>query len=596
MTQTIRRPDTTADVVVDWDAVPADEEADAADLANYISMRDEGRLSEDDFRRIRLLNGIYGIRGETRLQMVRVKVPQGVLNATQLRMLAKIGEEHSRGFGHITTRQNFQFHLTPIEETPHVMRMVASVGLTTREACGDAVRNTGADHLSGVGPDQIFDVTPWGRAVSDHFLRNSAAQRLPRKFKVAFSGTEADLGQAMINDIGPIATRNPETGKLGFKILVGGGLGATPHEAKILEPFTRMEDLIPTCDAILRVFDHYGERRNRNRARLKWLIDKLGIDEFRELVTAERRAVLSVSGVNPGIPEVVLRSGADREIEERPRALLPPLNGSRRLNQWVNTNVLATKDGRFAVYATIPIGDITTTQFLGLADITDDFGSYEGAQADIRITNRQNVIFRGIEAGRVFALWDRLEAIGLGDADAHAASDPVSCPGADTCNLAITQSSGLARAIRTTLDADGLSGANVNINISGCSNSCGQHHLADIGLFGLERRMNGRSVPGYQLMVGGGLREDGASFGNKIARIPAKRAPEAVALLISRWQAERSNGEDFRAWSDRSGRARVAELVSGFDQIPAYEDDRDPYVDFGEVTDFVVELGQSECG
>ncbi len=594
-TTTGARPATAAEVVIDWAAVPPDEEADARDFERYIAERDSGVLVDDDFRRIRLTNGIYGIRGEDRLQMVRVKIPQGVLAPEQLRVLAKVGEEHSRGFGHITTRQNFQFHLVPIEEATAVMRMLASVGLTTREACGDTVRNVAADHMSGIGPDQIFDVTPWGRAVTDHFLRNPAGQRLPRKFKIALTGSEADLGQAAINDIGPIATRHPETGELGFKVLVGGGLGTTPHEAKVLEPFTSMADLIPTCEAILRVFDRAGERGNRNRARLKWLIQKIGIEEFRELVFAERHAVISVSGTNPGIPEVVRAAAADKEITASALAVLPPTNGNERLARWAKTNVVATQDGQFAVYVTTPLGDVTTAQFFGLADISEDFGPYGDAPADLRITNRQNVIFRGVAADRVLELWERLDAIGLGEPDAHSAGDPVSCPGADTCNIAITQSRGLAKAISERLRTDGVAASDVTINISGCSNSCGQHHLADIGFFGMERRINDRSVPDYQVLVGGGLRTDGASFGNRVGRLPAKRVPEATSVLISTWQSDAAEGESFRAWSDRLGRKEVSTLLAPFDEIGDYDGDRDAYVDFDETSDFEVALGQAEC-
>ncbi len=590
MTQVYARPATAADVVVDLTAVPEVEEAETRDFERYSAERDAGTLDEEDFRRIRLCNGIYGIRGETRLQMVRVKVPQGVVTAEGLRVMAKIADEKSRGFGHITTRQNLQFHLVRIEEVPTVMRWVASVGLTTREACGDTVRNVAACHLAGGCPEEILDVTAWGQAVTDHFLRNPIAQRLPRKFKINFSGCVQDCGQGAINDVGVIAVRHPETGEAGFRIILGGGLGPTPHEALPLEDFTRPEDVLITVEAVMRVFDREGERKNRNRARLKWLVDKIGIDALREKVVAERRAVIAVSGVNAGIPDVVAR--VDAHLPARPAgapAALPQPNGNAAFARWVETNVVVTRDGLTAAYVTLPLGDVTAAQFLGLADVVEDFGS------DCRTTNRQNFVLRGIPGGRLGELFARLDAVGLGEADAHAAADPVSCPGADTCNLAMTQSRGLARAIRSGLQDAGLGTAPVRINISGCSNSCGQHHLADVGFFGMERRLHERSAPGYQTLVGGGIGDAGAVFGRKVGKLPAKRIPEAVVALVARFETEREAGEDFRSWSGRAGTDALGAALAAFDNVPDYDTDPEAYVDWDETGAYEVQLGQGEC-
>jgi len=592
MTQTLR-PTAAEDVEIDFAAVPPAEEADIADLERYIAERDAGILAEEDFRRIRLNNGIYGIRHEDRLHMVRVKFNGGRVDARQLRVLAKVAADHSRGFGHITTRQSIQFHLVRIEQVPTVMRMVASAGTTTREACGDTVRNIQADPLAGVWPGQPFDVTPWARAAFHHFLRNPAAQRMPRKFKINFSGDFNDWGQAAINDIGPIAVRHPETAELGFKVLVGGGLGTTPYEAEVLEEFTPQEWLMPTLEAILRVFDREGNRKNRNRARLKWVLQRIGIEAFRELVFAERGAVIAVSGTNPGIPRIVSEAGADRETAQMRPAEKPAPNGNVRFGRWLDTNVVAGTDGRFVAFATTPLGDITTAQFLGLADIAEDFG--EGADADMRFTNRQNLVVRAVQPSRIEELWSRLDAIGLGEPNVHAAGDPVSCPGADTCNLAITQSRGLARAIRDELATTGLADVPVKINISGCSNSCGQHHLGEIGLFGMERRFNGMAAPGYQLMVGGGLGMEGVSFGLRVAKLAAKKAPAAVAALLTAYDADRVAGQTFREWTATVGKDKLEALVADHDSLPSYEEDPDGYIDFDESTPFKVNLGQGEC-
>lgn len=596
MTQTLRPTDADA-VDIDLAAIPAPEEAEVRDFERFITERDCGTLAEEDFRRIRLNNGIYGIRHQENVHMVRVKFPGGVVRAEQFRVLAKVAATQARGFGHITTRQNIQFHLVAIAEVPTVMRWVASAGMTTREACGDTVRNVQADPLAGVWPGQPFDVTPWAEATFRHFLRNPAAQRLPRKFKINFSGDFNDWGQAAINCIGPIAVTHPETGELGFRVLVGGGLGTTPFEAEALEDFTPQAWLVPTMEAILRVFDREGERSNRNRSRLKWLIQKIGIEEFRARVLAERTAVIAVSGVNPVVPALVVAAGADRAPLTVPPAEKPTTEDAR-LSHWLQTNVVATTDGAFAAFVTIPLGDITTAQFLGLADIVEDFDSVglaEGSGADVRFTNRQNLVFRGVAPVRLGELWQRLDAIGLGGGDAHAAGDPVSCPGADTCNLAITQSRGLARAIRDQLALSELGDVAVKINISGCSNSCGQHHLGEIGLFGMERRFHGSSAPGYQLMVGGGLGLEGVNFGMRVAKLAAKRAPEAVATLVGAYDADRSAGQTFRAWATTVGKDKLQALVRDFEGLGTPDEEPDGYIDWDEALPFEVNLGQGEC-
>lgn len=593
MTQ-ILRPTDPAGVRIDLDAVPPAEEAEIRDFERYMGDRECGVLAEEDFRRIRLNNGIYGIRHRENIHMVRVKFPGGVVRAEALRVLAKVGTAYARGFGHITTRQNIQFHLVAIDDVPTVMRWVASAGMTTREACGDTVRNVQADPLAGVWPGQPFDVTPWAEATFRHFLRNPAAQRLPRKFKINFSGDLNDWGQAAINCIGPIAATHPETGELGFRVLVGGGLGTTPFEAQELEDFTPQAWLIPTMEAILRVFDREGERRNRNRSRLKWLVQKIGIEEFRAKVFAERNAVIAVSGVNPGVPDIVVAAGADRRGVATAPAVKPETDDPA-LAAWLRSNVVATTDGAFAAFVTIPLGDITTAQFLGLADIVEDFAAPGARDADVRFTNRQNLVFRGVGGEDVAELWSRLAAIGLGGSHAHAAGDPVSCPGADTCNLAITQSRGLAKAVRDKLLREDLAEVAVKVNISGCSNSCGQHHLGEIGLFGTERRFHGTSAPGYQLMVGGGLGSEGVSFGMRVAKLAAKHAPDAVAALVAAYDADRGAGQTFRSWARTTGKDKLQALVADFEGLGTPEDEPDGYVDWDETMPFAVNLGQGEC-
>ena len=428
-------------------------------------------------------------------------------------MLGTIAREYSRGWGHITTRQNVQFHFVALERIPALMRDLGAVGLTTREACGDTVRNVAGCHLAGACPFEVLDISPWAEATFRHFLRHPYGQRLPRKFKINFSGCATDCGQAMFNDVGVVAvTRARPDGacEAGFRVFVAGGLGATPHPAQALEEFTSRDDLLATIEAILRVFDHAGNRDNKLRARMKWLVDTLGIDEVRTpgpqgTPPAARRRRLARR--DPGGRRRAGRRPG-RHLPRRLRARLGPagrvpveIAGGNPYARWERANVVrGVARGTVSAYAHCRLGDVTADQFDGLAALQRRLG------AEVRVTNRQNVVFRGLDESQLPELHAGLDALGLGRPGAELARDVVSCPGADTCNLAVTQSRGLASAIDAALDEAGLAEVGgVRVNISGCSNSCGQHHTADIGFFGLERRAHGRPAPGYQLLLGGHL-------------------------------------------------------------------------------------------
>jgi sulfite reductase (ferredoxin) len=561
-----------------------------------------GTMDEDVFRVMRLNNGIYGQRQGGTNQMVRIKLPAGSITPEQFEVMAHISEQHSRGWGHITTRQNIQFHFVELTEVPEVMRVLGSVGLTTREACGDTVRNVMACHLAGACPYEKLDVTAWAEATYRHFVRNPVGQRLPRKFKVNFSGCSTDCGQAMFNDVGVVATtRTLLDGSTedGFRIFIAGGLGATPHPALALEDFTSREDLLPTIEAVLRVFDQAGNRDNKLRARLKWLVDTLGIDEVRRRVVKVRHTLPASSTWPGGIPEEVLKAGdapAGRSSTETPsevgqgvRVELLPSDPYRR---WVAASVIrGVANGTVSAVAYAHLGDITTSQFSSLAAIQRELG------ADVRLSNRQNVVFRALTETQLPLLFERLEEIGMARPGAELARDVVACPGADTCNIAVTQSRGLAKAIGTLLEEEGLAEVGgVRINISGCTNSCGQHHASDIGFFGAERRAHGRSAPGYQMLLGGYVGEEQIHFGDKALRLPAKTAPEAAVRVIRRFAAERKAGETFRSWLDRSGGARgVGASLKELDHFPSPEEAPEYYADYDETGPFVAAVGDSEC-
>ncbi|MBV9039738.1 MAG: nitrite/sulfite reductase [Acidimicrobiia bacterium] len=579
--------------------------AQRADIDKFRTQLDlylNGEVDEDAFRVFRLNNGIYGQRQGGHNQMVRVKVPYGSIQPDQLDMLAHIADTYSRGWGHITTRQNIQFHYVQLEQVPDVLEDLASVGLTTREACGDTVRNIQGCHLAGACPFEVLDISPWAEATFRYLLRYPYSQRLPRKFKINFSGCTTDCGQAMFNDVGIIAVGRPRpdgTVEPGFKVFFAGGLGANPKAAQALEEFTSREDLMPTIEAVLRTFDHYGNRDNKLRARMKWLLDTMGVDELRQRILKERKFLRASTTWAHGIPEYVQEHGdapAGVSTTTDPTAMGWGTNVTFKhrdpYGRWDDANVVrGVAKGTVSAYAYARLGDITSDQFRALASTQREL------RAEVRVTNRQNVVFRGLTEEQLPTLYARLNAIGMAEPGAELARDVVSCPGADTCNLAVTQSRGLASDIGRALEEAGLADVGgVRVNISGCTNSCGQHHVADIGFLGVERRAHGKPAPGYQMLLGGRLGQMEVQFGVKALRLPAKATGEATVRVVSRFANEREAGEEFGNWLDRVGGASaIAAELKDLDQFPTPEERPDFYVDFDETGPYVAEVGAGEC-
>ncbi len=595
----VATPEVTVDgePVVDPD-IAVDIEKFETQLSRYLA----GDLEEDAFRVFRLNNGIYGQRQGGHNQMVRVKIPAGVLSAAQLDMLGQVVDRYSRGWGHITTRQNLQFHFVPLEQVPAVMRDLMSVGLTTREACGDTVRNVQACHLAGACPYEVLDVTAWAEATYRHFVRNPISQRMPRKFKINFSGCATDCGQAMFNDVGVVATtRRLDDGTVepGFRVYVAGGLGATPHPALALEEYTPREELLATIEAVLRVFDHNGNRENKLRARMKWLVDTLGFEELQRQVFKERHLLVASATWPGGIPEHVRKHG-DAPAGVASNTTPTPVGQGTSValrrrgayERWEDANVVRGVARRtVSAYAWARLGDVTSDQFRALASIQRELG------AEVRVTNRQNLVFRNLREEQLGTLFDRLSAIGMAEPGAELARDVVACPGADTCNLAVTQSRGLADAIGTALEAEGLAEVGgIRTNISGCPNSCGQHHVADVGFFGVERRAHGRTAPGYQMMLGGRVGDEKIHFGQKALRLPAKNAVEATVRVVRRFRDERQPAETFSDWLERAGGpSAIADDLRDLDRFPTPDEAPDHYVDFDETGPYEAVVGASEC-
>lgn len=578
-----------------------------ADIAKFRRMLDgylAGEIDEDVFRVFRLTNGIYGQRQGGQNQMVRIRMPYGAVTAEQFDVIADLTERYSRGWAHITTRQNIQMHFVQLPDIPEFLEHLGSVGLSSREACGDTVRNVQGCHLAGACPFEVIDISAWADAANEHFLRNPLGQRLPRKFKINFSGCETDCGQAMFNDAGVIAVsrqRDDGTVETGFRVFVAGGLGASPHAALAVEDFTSREDLMPTLESILRVFDQTGNRDNKLRARMKWVVDELGWEETQRRILATRKLLPASATWPGGIPDVVAERGdapaglgadAPTPVGHGVSVTLGARRTTDAYDRWQSANVVRGVANRtVSAYAWCELGDVTAAQLRGLAGIVRDF------DVDARVSNRQNVVLRDLDESQLPALFDRLTQLGMAQPGAELVRDVVSCPGADTCGLAVTQSRGLAKAIGEALAEEGLDEVGgVRINISGCMNSCGQHHVADIGFFGVERRAHGRSAPGYQMLLGGYVGQETIHFGDKALRLPAKTAADAAVRVLRRFVDERGAGESFRNWLERAGGA--TSVAAGLRDLDAFPDpDEAPhfYVDFDETAPFVPDIGESEC-
>ncbi len=562
-------------------------------LERLIEQRQRGEISEQFFLKARLQQGIYGMRGLTDTHMVRVRVPLGRLNGFQLERLGRVAECYGDGRGHITTRQDVQLYHVPVGDLPAVLRELGEAGLITRETAGNVVRNVTVDPLAGVSPDEVFDIRPYAEQVIRFFLRNPLSQNLPRKVKIAFSGSPADRAMVQAHDIGGFAAVEWRDGRQveGFNLYVGGGLGAAPVLAHLLESFTSAEHLLPTLEAIIRVFDRLGNRENRAKARLKFLIGEMGIDAFREAVFKEREVVRATA------PAYNFPEGTDDWpiLPNLISSVIPP--GDEAFTRWIKTNVIPQKQpGYVAAYITLPAGDLSTAQFYAMARIADNF-----AQGEVITTMTQNLVLRWVPAAKVPELYLALTAAGLNTPGVHHLSDPVGCAGAATCPVAITTSHNLAQELATRWAArptwwlnEDLAG--VQLKISGCPNACGHHHLATIGLYGASRKINGRDVPHYNLLLGGRVGERGTRFGQLVARIPARRVPEALEALIEAYRRERQSNETFVAWIDQlqeTGQLKdwALAVVKPFLTVDGLLD----LSDWGQQGNFSLQIGGNEC-
>ena len=556
---------------------------DVDEFVEKLEAFERGDIGPDQFRAFRLLRGVYGQRQDGS-QMIRVKIPFGRLDENALVALADVADRFSRGFGHVTTRQNVQFHFVKMSDVETLMRRLDDAGLTTREACGNSVRAVTACELAEVCSGAPFDVTPYAEAITRWFLRHPLSASLPRKFKIAFSGCRSDCAKAAIHDLGFIAeVRN---GEKGFKIVAGGGLSASPRNALVIHEWTRASEIGRAGEAIVRLFHKLGNRENKARARLKYVLKKLGDDGFRAAY-AEARAEVDAE--------------ATAELSEPPaplRAPSPPLDATDVQNDkaayfaWRAASVVDQKqDGYVAVYVRLLLGDVTSAEMRELGRLASTVGD-----GTIRLTIDQNLLIPWVDKRSLPALYTRLAKAGLARLDLHTARDVTSCQGADTCNLAVTSSRGLARAITEKLETEGLGAhgdaAKTLIKVSGCPNSCGQHHIADLGFHGGAKNTGDGAVPVYQLHLGGGVDARGARFGRQVVKVLAKRVPDVVVRLLKLYEQERYADETPAAFFERLDGKRVVAALGDLVTAPPTAEER---TDVGETAGFLVHAGAGEC-
>jgi sulfite reductase (ferredoxin) len=524
--------------------------------------------------------------------MQRIKIPFGGLNAAQIETLAELAEEYSDGIAHVTTRQDFQLHFIHIEDTPALMRRLAAVGITTREACGNTVRNVTGCPIAGVCRTEAFDTTPYAKALAYFLLGHPDTQDFGRKFKISFSGcAEEACALAHIHDIGAVAAMRE--GKRGFAFYVGGGLGTVPQQAKLMSDFVPEEELLPLSQSICRVFARLGEKKNRNTARLKFLIQKIGLEEFKRLVAEDRKILTPEARWTDYLKEVA----AYREEASKPAALLQisgPSDGE--FERWRRTNAYQQKQAGYAtITVTLPLGDITAHQLRALADISRKY-----THETVRTTVEQNMVLRWISEADLPALYAELKAAELAQAGASTIVDVVSCPGTDTCKLGISSSRGLAAELRARLLAKGYeldeAVRGLHIKISGCFNSCGQHHAADLGFYGVSRNKNGYTVPHFQLVLGGKWEENAGAYGLAIGAVPSKRIPEAVDRITSRYLADRNGEESFHNYAKRIGKAALKAMIDDLAFVPPHEVDAGFSVDWSDSREYTIgDIGIGEC-
>lgn len=605
------------------DRLPASIAEEIDVYENQMELRKQEKLEEKVFAELRLRRGAYGQRYDNGQRydgtetkeipfprrgltkgpdtewdapgMQRIKVPFGKLSAEQVEALADCAEEYSNGVLHITTRQDIQLHFVDIEDTPDMHRRLGAVGITTREACGNSVRNVTGCPQAGVCQDEQFDISPYAKAETWFLLGHRDVQDFGRKFKIAYSGCgQEGCARVMMHDLGFVAAIRTVDGQpqRGFRVVVGGGLGAVPHVAKELYEFMPEAQMLPVSQAIARVYARLGEKRNRNKARIKFLVAKLGIEEFRKLVDEELQIMEEDPRWSEWLDEAHLPVIEGRSEPATDGSAVP----APGFGDFSKTNVYQQRqEGFVAVTINLPLGDITARQSRKLADIMRTY-----APQALRTTVDQNFFLRWIHKQDLVALYNDLHATNLALTGAGTIADVTTCPGTDTCKLGIASSRGLGAELRSRFEEKGLHFdpvlKDVHVKVSGCPNSCGMHHIADIGFYGSSRNVGSFKVPHFLLLLGGSLEENAGNYGLAIGAVPSKRVPDAVDRLLDFYSAEREGGETFRGWVTRVGKKDIKERLKDLLEVPAYEADPTYYIDWHDAREYSIgDIGVGEC-
>ncbi len=566
-------------------------EKDIVELEKKIRLFREGKMDEEKFRSLRLARGVYGQRQQG-VQMVRIKLPYGKMTLAQWNRIADVSDEYSTGNLHLTTRQDIQIHFVSLDRTPEMWNELEKDDVTIREACGNTVRNITASDIAGIDPEEPFDVTPYAHAMFEYFLRKPVCQEMGRKFKIAFSSSEKDTALVFMHDLGAIPRIKIIDGKevRGFKVLVGGGLGAQPHLAITTHEFLEEDLLIPYLEAVLRVFDRHGERNSRHKARIKFLIQKIGIDAFNELVVEEQLALTQQRykvDVN-GQWSMVNTQTEPSFIHHSPLTIDP-----FKFQLWKTTNVFQQKqEGYLAVYVRVPNGNISSHSSRRLtAKLKDVIAD------DVRVTINQGLQLRFIKPEHLEYVYSVLDEEGLAVAGFGSVADVTSCPGTDTCNLGISNSTSTALALSEVIEEEFpeyLYNKEITIKISGCMNSCGQHGMASIGFHGSSLKAKGQVLPALQVLIGGGVLGGGEGrIADKVLKVPSKRGPDVIRTVLTDYKTNATNGETFLNYSQRNGDRYYYELLKPLASLETLQ--AEDYIDWGQEEKFATAIGVGEC-
>lgn len=560
-------------------------ERDIIDLERKIRLFREGKIHEEKFRSLRLARGVYGQRQQG-VQMIRIKLPFGKVSAKQLMRIADISDEYSNGNLHLTTRQDIQIHHVSLERTPELWTKLEQDDITLREACGNTVRNVTASAEAGIDPHELFDVSPYAQAVFAYFLRKPFGQELGRKIKIAFSNNDNDTAVTYIHDFGFIP--RIEKGEKGFKVLIGGGLGAQPFLAQSAFEFLHANKLIPFLEASIRIFDRYGERASRHKARIKYLINKIGVPEFLNLLEEEQKALL------------VKEYKIDDSVFETPIAFrFHPTKEIYYINKkefeiWRRTNVFFQKQkGLYGVYIKIQLGNIATNKLRELVRIVKLYAD----ASDIRLTINQGFLLRNVAEEELPLLFNELYHLGLAVPGFNSTGDITACPGTDTCNLAISNSTRISVELEKVIYeeySELIYNHDIKIKISGCMNACGQHSLAQIGFHGSSFKVGSNVVPALQVLLGGGTLGNGdGRIADKVIKVASKRGPDVLRKLFDDFEKNAVEGEYFNSYYDKQGKEYFYQLLKPLaDNFTLKESD---LIDWGSHEKFQTAIGVGEC-